>query len=171
MANRIHIPPQLGKREACRPVAVSLGETRKFAFQSRIHLTPAEALGFEGAQWIIVLELLIFFVYMKKPVDVAEAEPIEERRIAWWATNIFRRAGTRAGDADRVDLGTHPLELGLNPDLVFPQIAEIIFIVNALAHAQLEIGECHLATRRVAVALAGPSRTIVPAVQVEAWRW
>lgn len=33
---------------------------RKFAFQGRIHLTPAEAFRFEGAQWIIVLELLIF---------------------------------------------------------------------------------------------------------------
>lgn len=121
----------------------AFGEPRKFAFQSRIHLATSEALGFEGAQWIIVLELLIdiFFISTKQPVHVAEAEPIEERVIASRATNIFGRAGTRAGDADRVDLAALPLELGLNPDLVFPQIAEIILVVDALAHAQLEIGE------------------------------
>lgn len=77
------------------------------------------------------------------------------------------RAGTRAGDADRIDLAALPLMLGLNPDLVFPQIAEIILLEDPLAHAQLEIDECHLATRRVAVAFAGPSPTIVPAVQLE----
>lgn len=82
-------------------------------------------------------------------------------------SNIFRRTGTRAGDADRVDLAVPRLVLGLNPDLVFPQIAQIVLVADPLAHAQLEIGERHLTASRIAVALASPSRTIVPAVQPE----
>lgn len=116
-------------------------------------------------QWVIVIG--ISFIPMKQPIDVAEADPFDERHITWWATNIFRRTGTRTGDADRIDLAALSLELGLNPDLVFPQIAEIVLVADSLAHAQLEIGERYLAVSRVAVTLASPSRTIVPAVQLE----
>jgi hypothetical protein len=49
--------------------------------------------------------------------------------------NISGRTGTYAGYAGRVDLAALSLKLGLNPDIVFPQIAKIVFVGVPLAHA------------------------------------
>jgi hypothetical protein len=93
----------------------SLGESSRKTSAMR-DLAPAQALGLEGAQWMIVLELLIdvFFIGTKQPIDVAEAEPIEGAHHSP-SDRRYRRAGRHARrQCSRVDLAAPPLELGLN---------------------------------------------------------
>jgi hypothetical protein len=69
-------------------------------------------------------------------------ERFDQRVIAWHATTVFPRTGTRARDALRIPLALHSyLPKG---DLVKPAVSEIVLIFNAVSWRGEQLDDRHL---------------------------
>ena len=77
-------PPRITRRRRRSALAVPV-RVRPLALQLDVHLPLAEALGFESANGIVVVEVVVIFLVAggtQQPVDVAEAQSVEEGVVA-----------------------------------------------------------------------------------------
>ena len=75
---------------------------RPLALQLGVHLPPAEALGIEGVDEVVIIEVIILFTIrsVEQPVDVAEAQPVEKRMVTGGSADILGRPGARSSMQD-----------------------------------------------------------------------